>query len=97
MNKLIVATYVLRGLGFILVLLSLFGHSVLLNLFPGLEGQSINPIFYSGIAVYLLGAVIYFFVNKKLREDKRKREVAEATSRVFGGVSDSERSDGENK
>lgn len=90
MNKLIVVTYVLRGLGFILVLLSLFGHSILLNLFPGLEGQSINPIFYSGIVVYLLGAVIYFFVNRKLREDKRKRDVAEATSRVFGDSSESD-------
>lgn len=85
MNKLIIVTYVLRGLGFVLVLLSLFGHSLLLNLFPGLEGQSINPIFYSGIAVYLIGAVIYFFVNKKLRAEKRKRDIAEATSRAFGG------------
>ena len=85
MNKLIIVTYVLRGLGFVLVLLSLFGHSVLLNLFPGLEGQSINPIFYSGIVVYLMGAVIYFFVNKKLRAEKRKRDIAEATNRAFGG------------
>lgn len=92
MNKLIIVTYVLRGLGFVLVLLSLFGHSVLLNLFPGLEGQSINPIFYSGIAVYLMGAVIYFFVNKKERAEKRKRDIAEATSRAFGGDGDSETS-----
>lgn len=85
MNKLIIVTYVLRGLGFVLVLLSLFGHSLLLNLFPGLEGQSINPIFYSGIVVYLVGAVVYFFVNKKLRADKRKRDIDEATNRAFGG------------
>ena len=65
MRKLVIVTYVLRGLGFVLVLLSLFGHSLILNVFPGLEGTSINPIFYSGIAVYLVGAVIYFFVNKK--------------------------------
>ena len=63
MRKLVIVTYVLRGLGFVLVLLSLFGHSLILNVFPGLEGTSINPIFYSGIAVYLVGAVIYFFVN----------------------------------
>ena len=84
MNKLVVLTYVLRGLGFVLVLLSLFGHSVLLNLFPGLEGTSINPFFYSGLAVYFVGAIIYFFVNKKLRAEKRRREIQEAESRIFG-------------
>lgn len=97
MNKLIVVTYVLRGLGFVLVLLSLFGHSVLLNLFPGLEGMSINPLFYSGIAVYLIGAVIYFFINKTIRAEKRKREIAEATNRAFGGAQASESSSAEGK
>ena len=81
-------TYVLRGLGFVLVLLSLFGHSVILNLFPGLEGTSINPIFYSGIAVYLVGAVIYFFVNKKEKAERRRREIEETEARVFGKKSD---------
>lgn len=80
MEKIVVVTYVLRGLGFILVLLSLFGHSLILNVFPGLEGQSINPIFYSGIGVYLVGAVIYFFVNKKTRAERRRREIEELTS-----------------
>lgn len=80
MEKIVVVTYVLRGLGFILVLLSLFGHSLILNVFPGLEGQSINPIFYSGIGVYLVGAVIYFFVNKKIRAERRRREIEELTS-----------------
>ena len=84
MMKLVIVTYVLRALGFILVLLSLFGHSLLLNLFPGLEGQSINPIFYSGVVVYLVGAVIYFFINKKEREDRRRREISEAQERAFG-------------
>ena len=82
MNKLIILTYVLRGLGFVLVLLSLFGHSVILNVFPGLEGKSINPIFYSGIVVYLVGAVIYFIVNKKLRAEKRRREIEEAQDKL---------------
>ena len=63
MRKLVIVTYVLRALGFVLVLFSLFGHSLILNVFPGLEGTSINPFFYSGIAVYLVGAVIYFFIN----------------------------------
>lgn len=85
MKKLVIVTYVLRALGFILVLLSLFGHSILLNLFPGLEGQSINPIFYSGIVVYLAGAVIYFFINKKEKAERRRREIEEAEERAFGG------------
>ncbi|MCQ2107310.1 MAG: hypothetical protein MJZ05_00935 [Fibrobacter sp.] len=85
MKKLVIATYVLRALGFILVLLSLFGHTLILNVFPGLEGQSINPIFYSGIVVYLVGAVIYFFINKKERADRRRREIEEAEERAFGG------------
>lgn len=96
MNKLVVVTYVLRGLGFILVLLSLFGHSILLNLFPGLEGASINPLFYSGLAVYLVGALIYFVINKKERAERRKREIAEATSRAFGRK-DADDSEGQDK
>ena len=67
----------LRALGFVLVLLSLFGHDLILNVFPG-----INPIFYSGIGVYFVGAVIYFFVNKKRRADKRREEIEEAEERA---------------
>ena len=90
MRKLVIVTYVLRALGFVLVILSLFGHSLILNVFPGLEGQSINPIFYSGIVVYLIGAVIYFFINKKERADKRRREIVEAEARVLGQRDDNE-------
>lgn len=85
MKKLVIATFVLRALGFVLVLLSLFGHTLLLNIFPGLEGQSINPFFYSGVIVYLVGAVIYFFINKKEKEDRRRRQIEEAQERAFGG------------
>jgi predicted membrane channel-forming protein YqfA (hemolysin III family) len=85
MRKLVIVTYVLRALGFVLVLLSLFGHSLILNVFPGLEGTSINPFFYSGIAVYLVGAVIYFFINKKEKAERRRREIEEAEERAFGG------------
>lgn len=84
MRKLVIVTYVLRALGFVLVLASLFGHSVILNLFPGLEGQSINPIFYTGIIVYLVGAVIYFFINKKEKADRCRREIKDAEERAFG-------------
>ena len=83
MQKLVIVTFVLRALGFVLVILSLFGHEVILNVFPGLEGSSINPIFYSGIAVYFVGAVIYFFVNKKRRADRRREEIVEAEQRAF--------------
>lgn len=88
MKKLVIVTYVLRALGFALVLLSLFGHSLILRLLPGLEGQSINPFFYSGVIVYLAGAAIYFFINKKERADRRRREIAEAQERAFGGRKD---------
>jgi predicted membrane channel-forming protein YqfA (hemolysin III family) len=92
MQKLVIVTYVLRGLGFILVLLSLFGHEIILNLFPGLEGMSINPIFYSGIVVYLIGAVIYFFINKKEKAERRRREIEESYKRagLDGSDDDSE-------
>lgn len=89
MNKLVILTYVLRGLGFVFVLLSLFGHDLILNIFPGLEGQSINPIFYSGLGVYLVGAVIYFFVNKKIRAERRRAEIEEATGHLFGSNDES--------
>ena len=69
MKNLVIVTYVLRALGFVLVLLSLFGHSFILNLFPGLEGMSINPIFYSGIIV---------FINKKEKAERRRREIEES-------------------
>ena len=92
MKKLVIVTYVLRALGFVLVLLSLFGHSVILNVFPGLEGTSINPIFYSGIIVYLLGAVIYFFINKKEKADRRRREIEESYKNAGLGDSDDENS-----
>ena len=88
MQKIVIVTHVLRGLGFILVLLSLFGHEIILNLFPGLEGKSINPIFYSGIVVYLIGAVIYFFINKKEKADRRRREIEESYKRAGLGESD---------
>ena len=65
MKKLVIVTYVLRALGFVLVLLMLFGHSIVLNFFPGLEGRSINPLFYTGIACYALGAVISSLIRKR--------------------------------
>jgi mannose/fructose/N-acetylgalactosamine-specific phosphotransferase system component IIC len=88
MKKLVIVTYVLRALGFVLVLLMLFGHSIVLNIFPGLEGQSINPIFYTGVACYAVGAIIHFFIKKQEREERRRREIAEASERAFGKKSE---------
>ena len=95
MKKIVIVAYVLRVLGFALVLLSLFGHTIILNLFPGLEGPSINPIFYSGVVVYLVGAVIHFFVNKKEKENRRRIQIKEAQERAFGDYSDADETEGE--
>jgi len=59
MSKIVVLTYVLRVLGTIFVLFYFFGNSLIYNLFPGLEGMSLNPVFYLGIAFYILGASLY--------------------------------------
>ena len=50
--------------------------------------MSINPIFYSGIVIYLVGAVIYFFVNKKERADRRRRQIEESYKAAGLGDSD---------
>ena len=94
MQKIVIVTHVLRVLGFILVLLSLFGHEIILNIFPGLEGKSINPIFYSGIGVYFAGAVIYFFIKKKEKADRRREEIAEAEQRAFQSSAKEQGTDG---
>ncbi|SHL26026.1 hypothetical protein [Fibrobacter sp. UWEL] len=90
MRKLVIATYVCRALGFILILVSLFGQGLIANLFPG--ATTINPFFYTGIGIYAAGAVTYFFINKKERADRRRREIEEAQERAFGGL----HKDGEN-
>ena len=88
MQKLVIISWVLKALGIVLVLLMLFGHEIVLNLFPGLEGMSINPFFYLGILFYAAGAVIYFFVNKKEKADRRRRQIEE--SYKAAGLSDSD-------
>ncbi|MCQ2098413.1 MAG: hypothetical protein MJY87_10810 [Fibrobacter sp.] len=86
MKKLAIATYVLRALGFILVILCFVGQDWIAQTFPGLE--TTNPIFYTGIAVYMVGAIIYFGINKKERADRRRRQIEEAQERAFGGRKD---------
>lgn len=94
MKKLTIATYVLRILGVALILLCFLGKDLILNVFPGLEGHSINPFFYLGAVVYMVGAVIYFFINKKMRADRRAREIEDARRKAFGGADASK--EGEN-
>lgn len=93
MQKLVIVSWVLKALGIVLVLLMLFGHEIVLNLFPGLEGMSINPFFYLGILFYAAGAVIYFFVNKKERAECRRREIEESYKAAGFGDSDDDDSD----
>lgn len=85
MNKLVIMTFVFRVLGLVLIVLGLsgFGHNLIYNAFPGLEGYSLNPVSYSGIVIYVIGAVIYFFVNKKRRADRRREEIEDAEERAF--------------
>ena len=85
MQKLIITTFVLRVLGLALIVLGLsgFGHNLIYNTFPGLEGYSLNPVCYSGIVIYIVGALIYFFVNKKRRADRRREEIEDAEERAF--------------
>ncbi len=65
MSKLVITTYVLRVLGTILVLIYFFGGSTLYNLFPALEGFNLNPVFFLGIAFYVLGSIVYYVIHKK--------------------------------
>lgn len=95
MNKLIILTFVLRGLGFVLIVLSILaGNGYLMNLFPGLEETAfnsrsfLNPFFISGVVVYFVGAIVYFFVNKQIRAERRRREIEEAEERAFGKKSE---------
>ncbi len=74
MNKKIMVTYVLRVLGVILVLIYFFGGSVVFNLFPGLEGKSLNPVFYVGVLFYFAGAALYYLFNRQERESKSHGE-----------------------
>ena len=95
MNKLIILTFVLRGLGFVLIVLSILaGNGYLMNLFPGLEETAfnsrsfLNPFFISGVVVYFVGAIVYFFVNKQIRAERRRLEIEEAEERAFGKKSE---------
>ncbi len=65
MDKKIGMTYALRFLGVLLVLAYFFGHPLLNRLFPGFPVSSLNYFFYAGLLVYLVGAMLYYFFNRK--------------------------------
>ena len=66
MDKNIVMTYALRLLGVVLVLMYFFGHPLLNRIFPGFPISSLNYFFYAGLLCSLIGAVLYYFFNRKL-------------------------------
>lgn len=77
MQKLVILSFVLRAFGFVAVLVYFFGSDGWISdTFPGLETK--NPIFYTGLVSYLIGAVVYYFVNRKIRADKRKQDAVES-------------------
>ncbi len=69
-----ILSWILRGLGALAVLVYFFGAPLLCDWFPGLIGKSINPIFYSGILLYVCGAVYYRILYRK--EMKARRQAA---------------------
>lgn len=74
MNKKIILTYVLRVLGVVLVLVYFFGGNLVFNLFPGLEGKSLNPVFYVGVLFYFAGAALYYLFNRQNRKSRNHGE-----------------------
>jgi len=64
-------TYILRGIGIVLLLPSLF-YSQLINLIPVLEEypQVAGNLFITGVFVFLVGAGLYFYDRAK--ESRRK-------------------------
>ncbi|MFA6341661.1 MAG: hypothetical protein WCX75_02270 [Fibrobacteraceae bacterium] len=74
MDKKIILTYALRVLGVVLVLVYFFGGNLVFNLFPGLEGKSLNPVFYVGVLFYFAGAALYYLFNRKDRKSRNHGE-----------------------
>ena len=59
-------SYVLRGIAILLILPSLF-YTQLINLIPILEEypQIAGNLFISGVIVFLVGAILYFYDRSK--------------------------------
>ncbi len=76
MKKQFIVSWLLRGLGVLFILVYFFGGSRLGELFPGLLGQSLNPVFYVGVLFYVSGAIYYRVLFRKERA-ARKKEIAD--------------------
>lgn len=80
-------SWILRGLGVVAVLGYFFGAQKIAELFPGLIGRSLSPLFYVGIVLYIAGAVYYRILFSKERKARAKekleeeRKAAEAVSK----------------
>lgn len=74
MDKKVGMTYALRILGVLLVLMYFFGHPLLDWIFPGFPVSSLDYFFYAGLLVYLVGAVLYYFFNRKTLKKIAKGE-----------------------
>lgn len=74
MDKKVGMTYALRILGVLLVLMYFFGHPLLNRIFPGFPVSSLNYFFYTGLLVYLVGAVLYYVFNRKTLKKIAKGE-----------------------
>jgi len=67
-------TWVLRGLGILLLLPTLFADQFL-RIFPGLEDPRISrALFYAGITLFLSGAILYYFFRRYAVRDESDLE-----------------------
>ena len=76
-----ILSWILRGLGVLAVLVYFFGGTYIADYFPGLIGKSLSPVFYVGIAFYVIGAIYYrilFQKEKKLRQKEIEKQKTEA-------------------
>lgn len=93
MNKKYLISWILRGLGVVAVLGYFFGARTIADLFPGLIGQSLSPLFYAGLLLYIAGAVYYrilFSKERKEREKSKLEELRKASSAEANSKDDAE-------
>ena len=86
-----IISWVLRGLGALAVLVYFFGGMKLGEWFPGLVGKTLNPLFYAGLVLYIVGAVYYrilFKKERKIQEAEYREEKAKAALKESEKTSD---------
>lgn len=72
-----IISWIFRGLGVLAVLVYFFGGNQIGEWFPGLIGKSLNPLFYTGIALYILGAIYYRILFSKERKQQELEHLEE--------------------